>query len=177
MSQPKQPKPCAMVMGILTSADVETAEVIECVADAFSPPETISPTISFDEMTKYYNGEMGQGILRTYLGLGGFHDPGDLADVKLKTNSLEDRWKKQGRRKVNLDPGYLSLTNLILATGKPGAHRIYLGKGIYAEIEYLFEFKSFKCLPWTYLDYKTETTVEFFNKLRAMHKLALRKAQ
>lgn len=176
MSLPKAPKPCSLVIGILASSDIEISEVVDVVSKAFSPPVTASPIFSFD-MTKYYDAEMGDGIRRVYLGFGGFHDPGDLADVKLKTNSLESGWEKNGSRRVNLDPGFLSLTNLVLATGKPAAHRIYIGKGIYAEIEYLFEFMTFRCLPWTYLDYKTETSIEFFNKLRGMHKLALRKAQ
>jgi len=34
---------------------------------------------------------------------------------------------------VNIDPGYISLGKLVLASTKDHAHRLYLGEGVYGE--------------------------------------------
>ena len=74
------------------------------------------------------------------------------------------------KRRVNIDPGYISLDKLVLFTTKNYSHRIYLNEGIYAEVTLKFERKSFVPLPWTYPDYKTLEYIDFFNKIRETYK-------
>jgi hypothetical protein len=120
---------------------------------------------------------MGGRPLRSYACLEGRWDPAALAEVKLATNDLEARWTKGGERRVNLDPGTLSLVQLVLASGKPAAHRVYLGRGIYAEVEYTYERGSFRPLPWTYPDYAEPATLGFFNRQRERYRLARKEAE
>ena len=54
---------------------------------------------------------------------------------------------------MNLDPGLLNLGQYVLATGKRGSYRVYVGHGIWAEVAYRFLGGSFQPLPWTYPDY------------------------
>ena len=78
------------------------------------------------------------------------------------------------KRRVNLDPGYLLLSRLVLSTFKDFAHRIYLGRGVFAEVTLIFREGSFRPLPWTYPDYAAPETIALFNKAREDYKKLLR---
>lgn len=117
---------------------------------------------------------MGEGLRRSYAAVEGVVEPERLAPVKLEANALEERWAEAGRRRVNLDPGLLGLTQLVLASLKPSGHRVYLGQGVYAEVEYVFKRGTFERLPWTYGDYAEADVIEFFNELREAHRVGRR---
>ena len=95
--------------------------------------------------------------------------PESLPDVKLQTNDLEREFSRADGRRVNIDPGYISSANLILATGKGYSHRPYLRDGIYADLTLMYYEKFFQTLPWTYPDYAEQETREMFNRLRAKY--------
>jgi hypothetical protein len=171
VSRPRIPEPDSLAVGILLARELALEPILEALTAEFCAPVAVSPEIPFPE-TGYYEREMGPGIRRRYAGLGGSWSPGGLASVKLRTNTIEERWRLGGNRRVNLDPGMLNLHQLVLATGKPAAHRVYLAEGIYAEVEYVFEHGSFRPLPWTYADYREPASLEFFGRLRQAHKAA-----
>ncbi|MFN4132318.1 MAG: DUF4416 family protein, partial [Caldimicrobium sp.] len=79
-----------------------------------------------------------------------------------------------GKRRVNLDPGYLSLSKVVLSTFKDYSHRLYLGRSVYGEVTLIFREGSFQPLPWTYPDYKNEKVIEVFNKARSFYKERIR---
>jgi hypothetical protein len=85
------------------------------------------------------------------------------------TNAIEVKYRnEEGGRTVNIDPGLLSLSSLILASTKNYAHRIYLGQGIYAEITLIYKNHRFNALDWTYPDYQEDSALEFFQRARAI---------
>ena len=69
-------------------------------------------------------------------------------------------------RKVNIDPGYITLSKLVLASTKDFSHRIYIGKGIYAETTLRYVNGTFGAIDTTYPDYQTQLAIEFFNSCR-----------
>ena len=71
-----------------------------------------------------------------------------------------------GRRSVNIDPGYMLLSRFILATGKEFSHRIYIGKGIYADLTLIYSRPGFKTLPWTYPDYTEPEMMAYLLEVR-----------
>jgi hypothetical protein len=90
-----------------------------------------------------------------------------LVDIKPITNRVEKQFlDPQGGRRINIDPGLLSMENLVLATGKNFTHRIYLQKGIFAEVTLLFQKGKFVTLPWTYPDYASEETTAILSHIR-----------
>jgi hypothetical protein len=89
-----------------------------------------------------------------------------ILEGKIKAKNEEDKLMMKGSRLVNIDFGILSLENVILATYKPFSHRIYLTEGIYQELTYFYQNKTYKTLPWTYPDYADEETLNFFNLVR-----------
>jgi hypothetical protein len=90
--------------------------------------------------------------------------------MKLKTNDLEERWRAAQGRQVNLDPGYVGYTKLVLASTKDASHRVYLGQGIYAEATLQFVRGSFQPWPYTYRDYAEPAAIEFFNRVRERYR-------
>jgi hypothetical protein len=92
--------------------------------------------------------------------------PEGLAGIKHRTNLLESELAVEGQRRVNLDPGIVNDSRLILATTKDFAHRIYLGSGIYAEVTLIFKDGAFRSQEWTYPDYQSQEALEFILKAR-----------
>ena len=106
------------------------------------------------EFTNYYEPEMGSGLQRHLVSFEQLVDPGELASIKRFTNRLEsDSARDNGSRRINCDPGLLSLSRLILATTKPSGHRIPIGDGMHAEITLLFSRGRYRPLEWTYPDF------------------------
>jgi len=120
--------------------------------------------------TSYYEQEMGSPIFRMIIAFSRLAPRDSLPDIKLHTNSIEDSLSHQGRRTVNIDPGLLSNENVCLATTKPYSHRIYLRKGIWAEITLVYREKSYRKLEWTYPDYGSEELIQIFNKIRTLYR-------
>lgn len=124
-----------------------------------------SPVYPFKH-TSYYADELGTTIKRKYIIFDREICPGELATIKNQTNAIEMKLLKQDKRSVNIDPGYIHFAKLVLASAKDFSHRIFIGKGIFAEVTLLYVNKSFHVLPWTYPDYSQPETIDFFNAAR-----------
>ena len=113
---------------------------------------------------------MGRGLFRVFLSFEKLIDPAGLVDAKLITNMIEDRLadstQSPRKRPVNIDPGYITAAKLVLASTKDYSHRIYLDKGIYAEITLSYRNKQFMPCDWTYPDYRTGEYIDIFTKIR-----------
>ena len=140
---------------------------------SYGPPDFLSDVVPFD-YTDYYCPEMGENLVRRFLSMEKLIRPETLPDIKLATNSMENEFTQEGKRRVNIDPGYISKGHLILATGKSYAHRPYLRDGIYADLTLFYQNKKFCSLPWTYPDYADEKQLLMLGKIRATYLLQLK---
>ncbi|MEO0136351.1 MAG: DUF4416 family protein [candidate division WOR-3 bacterium] len=121
--------------------------------------------------TTYYNKEMGENLLRQWVLFEKSIYPDLLIELKHKSNEIENKFlNEKGGRKINIDPGLISLSNIILASTKNYSHRIYLGKGIYAEVTLIYKNHQFRPLEWTYPDYREEMALKFFDECRMVLK-------
>ena len=118
------------------------------------------------DCTHYYDDELGQPVMRQYISFDQLIDPGSLAEIKVLTNEIESGFSCNGNRTVNVDPGYITLSSLVLASTKEASYRVYIGKGIYAQTMLQYMQKTYVPLPWTYTDYKMEQSIAFFNMVR-----------
>ena len=168
MGEVKEPKPVKLFVGLLTATLSLLPHIRSSLESDFGPVELESRLIDFD-FTRYYEPEMGSGLKRQFWGFQNLIVPGELPEIKLMTNELEKASAVEGRRLVNLDPGYLAAAKVVLATTKDFAHRLYLGQGIYGEITLLFRHGRFEPLPWTYPDYRSEEYYPFFYDLRKLY--------
>ena len=165
MSQPREPDPVKLIASIFTPKDDLIREVINELSLRYGPVDWESPPMFFDR-TRYYEREMGWPLHRRFVSFEYLISPDDIVNVKLETNELESRYLQEGSRLVNIDPGYIGLERLVLATGKNYVHRVYLRKGIYADLTLIYKKGSFRSLDWTYKDYANPKMIEMFNNVR-----------
>lgn len=121
------------------------------------------------EHTDYYEKELGKNLKRAFVSFKKLIDPAHLPEIKITTNKIERGLSTGKKRTVNIDPGYLDLSKLCLASTKDYRHRIYLDKGIFAEITLFYQDKTFKPWDWTYPDYRTEEYIAIFNQIREIY--------
>lgn len=127
--------------------------------------DLLSELFPFD-FTRYYDEEMGSSLFRRFVAFKGLVPRDALVDIKIRANGLEEGYCRDGCRRVNIDPGFLSTENFVLATTKGCAHRPYLRDGIYADLTLVFRNRSFHPLEWTYPDYRQREVIELMNALR-----------
>jgi hypothetical protein len=137
MWQLKDPKPAKLIIGILAADEECLKAALDAINANFGKIDFTSDVWPFDQ-TDYYKDQTGENILRQFVSIEKLIDPGKLAKIKLKTNKLEQKLAEQSAsdllRPVNLDPGIIEPSKLILATTKNYSHRIYIGKKIFAEV-------------------------------------------
>lgn len=165
----KKMKKVKLIIGMLYS-DKNLFEIAKMkLIKYFGKIDYESKPILFN-YTDYYNKEMGIPIFRVYISFEKLIFPYKLGKIKLITNKIEDSLKSEKGRKVNIDPGTLSLSNLILATTKNYSHRIPISKRIYGEVTLIYRNKRFNDLEWTYPDYKDDKNKQHFLKIREIYK-------
>ncbi|NLT74075.1 MAG: DUF4416 family protein [Chloroflexi bacterium] len=168
-----KPIPVKLIIPMLSGSTEILAAAQSQLIERIGPLDYVSPDLPFD-YTDYYTAELGQHILRRIVAVRPHIDPGDLAGIKILTNDLEDTFRREGRRTVNLDPGYLCGGKLVLASTKDQAHRIYIGQGIFAEVTLMFRHGAFVPLPWTYPDYASDGYLAVLSQIRGIYMSQLR---
>lgn len=119
--------------------------------------------------TDYYQTEMGPNLKKRMISFADLISAESLAEIKLATIALEQKFLIEGSRQVNLDPGYLTASKLVLATTKDYSHRIYLGRGIFGDLHLCFQNHHFSPNSWTYPDYREPFTLKFFDDVREIY--------
>ncbi|HOH53920.1 MAG TPA: DUF4416 family protein [Fervidobacterium sp.] len=150
-------------------------QVKEDLVREFGPIDYLSPLLDFGKYTLYYDKEMGSGIVGKLISFERLIHPSLLASIKIKTNEIEQRYAVDGKRRFNLDPGYVHHMQFVLATTKMWPHRIYIGQGIYAEPTLMYINGRWKDYDFTYPNYKEEVYKKELEKIRSMY-LEKRKA-
>lgn len=150
----------------VSAIEAELSHILGVIKDR-SPLQTFSHS-------DYYTKEMGKNLSRQFLLFASLTPREQLAETKLRTNEIEARFSEGPNRTVNIDPGYVSLEHVVLATTKGYTHRIYLGKGIWADLTLIFEKGGFRALAWTYPDYASPEIIALYNKWRKSYKESLR---
>jgi len=173
MSRPHPPKPAKLIAGFFLKDKTLAEGVVRGLQECLGPVEMISGWIDFD-FTTYYHKEMGSPLSRRLVVFKSLVAQTGLADVKLATNRLESSYGRKGRRRVNIDPGYLLPERFVLATGKNFTHRIYVGQRIYADLTLIFQKGAFRTLPWTYPDYADRSLIDFLTLVRNKYMLDLK---
>jgi hypothetical protein len=174
MSRPKPPDPVKLVIGVLVK-DRECLEiVVPRLMETQGEIDTVSPWLPF-HYTSYYREEMGEPLFRRMISFRRLISQDDLSGIKLRTNDLEAEMSENGRRKINIDPGYLARERFVLATGKNFSHRIHIGGGIYADLTLLYREGAFQVLPWTYPDYAQPDIRDYLFMVRRRYVFDLKK--
>lgn len=155
-----------LIAGLLAASARQLEQAKTALQQKYGPIDNESGVVDFD-YTLYYNNEMGNSIVRQFVTFEKLIYPGRLKQIKTETNAMEVAQSLEGLRQVNIDPGYLTLASVVLATTKDASFRVYLGDRIFAQTTLFFQDKTFQPYQWTYKDYRDRRHIEFFNIVRA----------
>jgi len=173
MGTAHEPQPVKLIVSLLTGEPALLEYVKAVLSLAFGPIDLESAILPFDH-TDYYAAEFGAGLQRQIVTFERLVDPGDLPAIKRQTNALEQSLTDRVQRRVNIDPGYVSLGKLVLASTKDHAHRLYVGQGMYAEVTLTYQRGRFRPWPWTYPDYGSEKYCDVFAWIRERYKAQMK---
>ena len=172
--QPSEPLPVKFFSGILYSDEELAKSAAEEMTDRYGAIDYRSPKFDF-KVTDYYDGEMGSLIVRMFISFRELINPKEIARIKIECNEIENKLAIDGKRKVNLDPGYLDYDKMILASAKYNAQKIYLDHGIYADPTLRFAKGRFIPSEWCFPDFKAGKYEHVFLHMRALYKGQMRK--
>jgi hypothetical protein len=171
MAVPKPFSSAKLIVGIISSKEIYFERAEEELRLLFGSIDLKSSMFPFD-LTNYYEEQMGINLKRIFLSFVELVPPEKLSLLKIQTNALEQKIRQdlgENFRVVNIDPGILTSSSLIMATAKDFSHRIPLAQGIYAHLEFLFTRSAVKTLNWTYPDFKQPSYQRFFLDVRRIY--------
>jgi hypothetical protein len=152
MSDPSLPESAKLLIGIMYK-DIELFDSAkEILIKKFGEIDRESVHFDFN-YTDYYEKEMGLGLKKVFLVFEKPIDKEDLVKIKLYANNIEKRLSKKNNRLINIDPGYITKHQVIVASCKERPHRIYLSKGVYAHLMFFFTKNDVISFKWTFPDY------------------------
>jgi hypothetical protein len=176
VAQAIEPPPVKLIMGLILAPEAPIVAVrrqLEATYGRIDRETTLLPFV----LTRFYEREMGLALQRLFWSFEALIAPDALPGIKRETNAMERTFAVHDgpgwRRRINLDPGYVDLAKLVLATTKDRQHRLYLGQGIYAEVTLRFTGGRFVPWEWTYPDYRTPEYLAFFDAVRRRYRQQL----
>lgn len=178
MGTPRDPKSAKYFAGLLSS-DIALLDSVETdLTPILGIVDLRGETLPWN-VSKFYENEMGPGLLRRFVSFCQLGSPGNLAKIKLQTQAVERQYRSRGPertgRRVNIDPGYLEAGKVVLASTKNAGHRIYLKSGIYGETTLLYYNGAFQACPHSYPDYLWAETLSFLTSVRLIYLEQLRR--
>jgi hypothetical protein len=160
--------PVKLIAGFIFSESEFLKKAKGILQKTFGQIDFESQILAFSH-TAYYEKEFGKNLKRNFVSFKKLIPPRELPQIKITTNKIEEKLSDNGLRLINIDPGYLDLSKLVLASTKDYKHRVYLNKGIFAEVTLFYQNKTFNSWEWTYPDYKTQEYREIFKRIRDIY--------
>lgn len=169
MGRPRVRPPVLLVAAAFSRHEKALAWARRRMEQLYGPVGLASEPFPFVQ-TAYYEPTMGAGLSKVVWAFEGPIEMGRLPGIKLATNELEEELARAGEfpeeRPVNIDPGYLDLGKVVLASVKDHAHRIYLADGVFGEVTLHYREKAWRPWPWTFPDYREPGVLAFFEAAR-----------
>ncbi len=174
MSLLKTPVPANLTCSVTYRDEAVYADAMAHLVERFGAVDATSDAYDFSSISGHYDGEMGGPLTKRIVSFERLLSRERFTAAKLFAVGIEDHFSVDGKRRINLDPGLLTMENFLLSTGKNHSHRIYLGEGVWAEVTLLFtKHATIQELPWTYRDYLRDPAAAFLLSLRGIYKKKL----
>lgn len=174
MLERRLPLPVKLVCAFLYR-DPRTYQLTTCLLKKKFGEIDLESQESVFEYTDYYDKEMGTPLYRRFISFARLRDASQFVGIKLYCIALEKKFSHSGARTVNIDPGYLNEAKFVLTTTKDFFHRIYLGKGIFAELTMYYKDNAYQDLPTTYPDYRSPEYKQILGQMRQLYRLQIQK--
>ncbi|RKY83301.1 DUF4416 domain-containing protein [candidate division KSB1 bacterium] len=167
--KPSAPQPVKLIVGILYSDEVLLERAQEILQEKYGKIDFQSQKFEFT-VTDYYCSEMGSPIYRLFISFQQLIHPKEIARIKTETNAIEEQLAVEGKRKVNVDPGYMDFDKVVLASAKYNGQKIYLDFGIWADLTLYYQKGNFYPYPWSFPDFKSGIYNRCFLRIRELYK-------
>lgn len=168
MGKIRKTHPVKLITGFIFKNDAVADKAKKILEKKFGKIDYESESLPF-RYTDYYKAEFGSDLQRKFISFQKLVYPRILPAAKIFTNKIEEKLSENGPRTINIDPGYLDMAKLILASTKDYVHRMYLDKGIFAECTLFYKGTSFTPWEWTYPDYRSSDYIKIFNLIREIY--------
>ena len=160
------------IVGIITSEIDLLDEVLSRLERFFGARDVVGPWREFDH-TSYYEPEMGPGLKRCFVSFSNLLPPASSTWFKEKASGVEAFYLSGGKRRMNIDPGYIDANKVVLMTGKDGGHKIPVAEGIWADF-LLWYNKGWVAHPWAFPDFRDGGYFKTFMRMRLAFKKQLK---
>jgi hypothetical protein len=163
-----------MICGMISARKELFETALGPLSGLLGPVDMVGDIMDFD-FTHYYDAQMGSPLYRRFVAFSQLASPDTIVEAKLGTNRIEKEIAASvapslpavaPARAINLDPGYIESSKLVLASMKNFSHRIYLGRGVYAEVTLMYRKVGWDALPWTFPDYASGRYGPFLTAVR-----------
>ena len=172
----QSPLKVKFICGLIFRDEDICAQTMAALEKKFGVIDLASGPIAFN-FTDYYEKEMGKNLIRRFIAFKKLQDPAAFVAIKRYCVKLEKKFSINHARRINIDPGYINESKLVLTTTKDFSHRIYLGRGVFAEITLNYQGKGFKDHATTFPDYRTDTYKNIFLKIREAYRAQIADAK
>ncbi len=174
MGEINLPEKAKLFIGIIGQNEDVILEARDILINKYGNIDLESELFDFS-LTTYYEKEMGKNLKKKFYSFKKLINRDEIVEIKIDTNDIENQLMKKHNtagRVVNLDPGYLTLSNITLASTKDFYHRIYLRKGIFLEntLYYNARRKTYLDWEWTFPDFRQESYKKFFVQVRNIYR-------
>jgi hypothetical protein len=173
MSTKVEAAPVLGVCSCLTARPELLPEIESELVRAFGEIALKSPAYAFDS-SDYYREEMGEGLRRCWYCFDALWRAEELPQARATTGRIESTFSVGAKREVNLDPGYLDLGKLVLASWKEAPDKIYMGDGVWAHTCLRFGDGRFRAPDHSFPDFRDGRFDDFMLEARALYKSRLR---
>ena len=147
-------EPLKLFAAVLYREEPLLEQTRKLLSDVFGPEDHVSRPVPF-EHTGYYREEMGEPLFRIFISYSSLVNPQYLVTAKLEAHRIEQELAVSGaRRQVNIDPGVLDYLKVVLASFKYQAQKIYLDRGVWADLTLYYRKGGWARFEWTFPDFK-----------------------
>jgi len=165
--------PVKLYVAVLFSDEALLRRALGLLESRFGPLDVRGTSVPFDH-TDYYAEEFGGGLSRQLAGFADLVAPSFIVEAKWECHELEQRLAADGRRRVNLDVGYLDAFKVTLASFKARGNKVYLDRDVWLDMQLFFERGGMQSLPWTFPDFRAGRYDADLLRLRARYLEQLR---
>jgi hypothetical protein len=138
---------------ILFNTDENYNLAINKLIQTFGQIKTKSHIYNFT-FSNYYEKEMGKNLKKQILIFKKQINKLDLIKIKQQTTEIEKQLATNNNRNVNLDPGYLSEKEFVLASNKPKSWKQKLDETTHAHTILTFNNNQIKQFHHTFPEFK-----------------------
>lgn len=176
MALVESPANVRFFVAVLYGSETAFHKACRRLVERWGPIEDTSEPYPFD-VTDYYLSEMGPHLLRRIIVFSQLRPPTELVEMKIHCNYVENERAHEGNRTVNLDCGYLDHHKILLASAKEAGQKVYLDRGIYADLAARYKNKKWEPFEWTFPDYRDGRYDSFYQTVRTRYLMQLRSAR